>query len=179
MAGSCKVAPDNPALLRRMLETAVSYESSADRLAASILDYGPSQIVLKVLAFEIFLKALCRHHNSPAFGHDYLQMFQSLPNDVQERLLLDAGVRVCVDYHSTGIGVMLKDWRRVFEKHRYDYEQYEDLGSVEYYKITKAGANGDHIEGRTINFWPEELFGIMFAIKAFFKEVEIFVDDPD
>jgi hypothetical protein len=122
--------------------------------------------LLRLIAFEILLKAVgVAHGTRPKKNHSYAEFFSALPRDAQQRVLDQAQARVgkAVDY--TTPEKLLKVFQRNFVALRYSYEAYDRLTADELKAREKSWLeNGARIEDATFTYYPEELFGLLFAL---------------
>ena len=95
--------------VRRRLITARNYEEAARCLAEMLTDFGPSPTILKVLAFEIKLKALVlAYDGKPDFRHNYAKGWQRLSAPLRKRLIEDATLRFAGHENSLTCKLFLK-----------------------------------------------------------------------
>jgi hypothetical protein len=139
----------------------------ADRLQGSFSS-SDSGYLLRLLAFEILLKTTIRIHGSaPLKSHSYLQLFKSLPTDVQSRLISLARDRVAGSADYSNLDRLLETFAKNFVDLRYPYEKYEGL-SEETYLARGADwlATGAPLSDADFVYYQEELYGLIFALMS-------------
>lgn len=153
------------------------YREASDRMAdSSILAQavntrGDSAYLLNLLALEILLKCVLLIENEKlVHGHNYLGLFEMLPKKHRERIVSVAAERLgpTVDY--SDLNSKLKTFSSNFIKLRYPYESYKELTEEEYFQLGDQWMErGAIVEESEFKYYPEELYGLQFALK---KEVK-------
>lgn len=162
--------------IRRMCEVAEGYLADAKALSGLTPQVSDAPYLLRLLGFEILLKATLRAHGlSPAGGHRYRTLLERLPTQVRERVLADAEARTRPgstdaelpppDYSNPG--VLLDTFSNNFAGLRYSYEAYEELTDEQLEEQERQWVAGGSItEEATFKYYPEELFGLTEALKT-------------
>jgi hypothetical protein len=100
--------------IKRMVAAAFARTSDAEALERSLSSTSDSAYLLKLLAFEILLKALVRiNGGAPQKTHSYLELFHLLPKPVRDRMLARAATRMAdsADF-SNAPETLRNSWRR-------------------------------------------------------------------
>lgn len=166
MAGDNSLPPNVRDRILRMYNEAVARLADADLLDQSGCAQSDSASILRVLAFEVLLKAaLVRSGRSP-WGHVYHELWRTLPLDVQEDVLRVANMRMPGVVNPIELDEILKDLHRVFVKARYSYELYEDYSIGEQHQIGEWWIEyGAPEHDADIRYRPEELECLVAGLK--------------
>jgi hypothetical protein len=114
--------------LVRMLNDAQARLHDADILGAALNTQSDSQAFLRVLAFEVLLKAaVLASGTASATGHDYKRLWTTLPEHSQQEILDVARTRMPGHADLSDIDVLLFWFKFVFERARYAYELSDGL----------------------------------------------------
>lgn len=142
---------------------------------ASAID-APSDSVhlLQLLGLELLLKLVHQVvlQEKSKHRHAYEQIFQALPAQLQSRLLKLAGDRIGPSALSRDAISVLKEWGKNFIDLRYPYERYESLTEDQYAALGKQWVEkGGAIEEAIFRYHPEELFGMLYALRLVAEEM--------
>ena len=156
--------------MRLMLKEALQRLDDAEVLHQSIgfTSRTDSVHLLKLLGFELLLKlvyevALNKKSNH---GHDYKKIFEHLPQSLQSKLLTLASQRIGPSALTENSSSILKEWSANFIALRYPYERYESLTEEQYTELGEQWiAKGASLNDATFRFYPEELFGMLHALR--------------
>ena len=160
--------------LRLMRQEALQRLEDARVLAtASTSAFSNSAHLLSLLGFELLLKLVYELAvGSRAQGHKYQALFAGLPSAVQQSLLNTASERIGPSSLSTVPEKVLSDWSDNFVKLRYPYEKYEGMTEVEYQRLGEEWVARDGpLEDATFRYHPEELFGMLHALRTFAEDM--------
>ena len=154
--------------LQRLADAEVLHRASAiDAPSASIhlLQLLGLELLLK-LVHEVVLQEKSTH------SHAYEKIFQALPVHLQNRLLKLAEERIGPSILSRDAIPVLKEWGRNFIDLRYPYERYESLTEEQYAALGKQWvAKGAPMEEASFRYHPEELFGMLHALRLVAEEM--------
>lgn len=158
-----------------MYQEALQRLRDADTLsdAMGLSEQSDSPYLLRLLGLELLLKLV---HEVVLFkagrGHEYAQLFNDLPRDLQERLLSLAGERVGPSALAEKHLLVLQEWGRNFVALRYPWERYLHMSEDEYSQVAKTWIQrGAPLEEATFRFFPEELVGFLAALRAVADEL--------
>lgn len=154
--------------LQRLMDAEVLHSASAvDAPSGSVH-------LLRLLGLELLLKLVHEVvlHKKSKHRHAYEEIFQALPPDLQSRLLKLTGERIGPSALSKDPISVLKEWGRNFIDQRYPYERYDSLTEEQYAALGKHWINsGASIENATFRYHPEELFGMLYALRLVAEEM--------
>ena len=152
--------------LERMYKAALEYLNDADLLRTSLNKSSDADYLLKLLAFEILLKAIAFAYDvRPKKNHSYRALFDSLPQDVQQRILTKAQERIGVRGGGPSLLDLFERFAYNFVGLRYSYEVYEGSTAEELRERENVWLTGGaKEEDATFTYYPEELFGLIFAL---------------
>lgn len=161
--------------IQRMVDVANLRLADADDLGRKALRESDSDYLLRLLAFEILLKALVRINNgSPGRGHAYKKLFQLLPHGVAQRVTAGAAERMSTSADYSRMTELLDTLSDNFVALRYPYEAYESVSAEALKDAGKAWAAKDGpLSEATFVYHPEELYGLTFALQ---REVQDWLD---
>ena len=150
----------------RMLSTAGDYQADAERLEASLVSSAWGGYVLRLLQFEILLKALRKVHGlTLRKDHGYWAMFDGLPDHVQSEVHALARDRVRSSSMFDDLKGLLETYSGNFIRCRYAYEEYQGMTQASVEARADAWfASGARVEDADFRFYPSELFGMSWAI---------------
>src|SRR2546425_5592639 len=154
------------ARIERMVAVASVRVADADQLEESPRSTSDSGYLLRLLAFEILLKAVVRINGvAPRKSHSYSSLFHLLPETVRERVVARAIQRMTTSADYSSLPVLLDTFSSNFTILRYPYEAYESV-SAEALKGAGRGwvARGAPDSEAVFVYHPEELFGLTFAL---------------
>lgn len=145
--------------LARMLNEAQDRRHDADILGASLDTQSDSQAFLRVLAFEVLLKAaVLASGQTRAGGHDYKKLWGELPAAVRHQIIEVAQRRMPGHADLSNIDVLLEWFRFVFERARYSYELQDGVTPAETYEKGRQWVErGAPIHEAEIQYHPSEL----------------------
>ncbi len=145
--------------LARMLNDAQARRYDADILGASLDTQSDSQAFLRVLAFEVLLKAaVLASGQTKARGHDYRTLWGLLPPAAQNQIIQVAAMRMPGYADLSNIDVLLYWYRFIFERARYGYEIQEGLTAEEVYEKGRLWVDrGAPVDQAEIQYHPIEL----------------------
>ena len=135
---------------------------------------GDSAHLLSLLGLELLLKLV--HEVSAGkktpHGHKYHLIFRDLPANTQTEILERAGNRIGPSALNTAAADIFKEWGTNFISLRYPYERYEGLTEEEYHQLGDDWvASGAPVEEAFFRYFPQELFGIVDALKNMANEM--------
>ena len=135
---------------------------------------GDSAHLLSLLGLELLLKLV--HEvvvgKKTSHRHQYHLIFHDLPLETQKEILERAHDRIGPSALDTNTSVILKEWGNNFISLRYPYEKYEGLTEAEYHQKSEDWIQaGAPLEEATFRYFPEELFGIIEALKQMTNEM--------
>jgi hypothetical protein len=145
--------------LARMVQEAKTRRHDADILGASLDTRSDSQSFLRVLAFEVLLKAaVLASGESRATGHDYKILWGKLPPIAQAEVLKVASGRMPGHADLSDLDKLLFWFQFVFEQARYGYELYDSLTPEQVRELgLKWEERGAPINEARIQYYPSEL----------------------
>lgn len=146
-----------------MLERASQFDARSD-----------SVHLLQLLGLELFLKLVHEVvlQKKPNYGHAYQKIFEALPGPIQGKLLNLVGDRIGPSALSNDASSILKEWGENFIALRYPYERYESLTEEQYAALGEQWvAKGGPIDEATFRYYPEELFGMLYALRLVTEEM--------
>ena len=95
----------------------------ADILSQSMRDRSNASALIRILAFEVLLKAaVLLHGQEPKASHAYAKLWKALPGKIQKQLLTVAEDRMSGHTDFSGLPALLTSFQVTFEKARYGYE---------------------------------------------------------
>lgn len=156
------------ALQRRLMIREAEKRLEAARLLKAADDTSDSAHLLELLAFELILKLLVVEHTGKAapWHHRYAEVFDLLPDEIQQNILQLAGERVGPSALSGEPNRVLKDLGSNFIGLRYPFQKYEGLSEHQYTELGEKWVNaGAPNAGAVFRYHPEELFGLIHAVK--------------
>ena len=146
-----------------VLDRAYRVDTRSD--SAHLLQLLGLELLLK-LVYEITLQRKSTHH------HAYEQIFEALPDHLQNKILKLVGERVGPSALSTNVAAVLKEWGKNFIALRYPYERYESFTEEQYAALGEQWiAKGAPIDEATFRYYPEELFGMLHALRLIAEEI--------
>ena len=145
--------------LARMLREAQARRHDADILGSSLRTRSDSQAFLRVLAFEVLLKAaVIASGTTRATGHLYNELWNKLPANVQASILGFATSRMPGHADLSDLGKLLYWYQFIFERARYGYELYDAYTPEEMRKLSDHWVErGAPVEEAVIQYYPCEL----------------------
>jgi hypothetical protein len=166
------VNAEDKALLRarieRMLEEARDRVADSDLLSQSVGKRSDADYLLRLLAFEILLKAIhLLYVGKLTRSHTYGELFDALPSRVRSGLLKAALERMATAADYSNVPRLLATFSKNFISLRYPYEAYQDLSPVELSRLGESWiARGAPEEEATFVYHSEELFGFLFSFES-------------
>ena len=145
--------------IARMLAEAKARRHDAAILGASLSTRSDSQAFLRVLAFEVLLKAaVLASGQARAGGHDYKDLWNKLPVTARNEVLDVAKNRMPGHAELADLHRLLSWYKFIFEKARYGYELHDGLTPAQVARKGDAWeARGAPIEEAEIQYYPLEL----------------------
>lgn len=145
--------------LTRMLQEAQGRLHDADLLGSSLDTRSDSQAFLRVLAFEILLKAaVIASGPARATGHMYSELWSKLPAGVQASIMDFATTRMPGHTDFSDLGKLLYWYQFIFVRARYSYELYDGYTPEEMRQLGSYWvALGAPIDEAVIQYYPSEL----------------------
>ncbi len=142
---------------RRMLRESRKYFAGANALGELLDDTGNSRAILKLISFEIALKALVLAFTQKRpSDHKYVDHWAQIDATVQGAVLADATYRGGESVDFSNASRLFLDWKCVFEKGRYEYEFGDDYSTSEAYELGQdwvaKGAPDDEADLRYHSF---------------------------
>lgn len=152
--------------VERMLKEARARLADGEILSETSATQSDADYLLKLLAFEILLKAThLVHVGPPGKSHSYGQLFNGLPSELQSKLVEEAADRMSTGADYSNVPELLSIFQQNFVALRYPYEAYEHLSHEEYRRLGEAWAKRKAPEEEaTFVYRPEELFGLAHAL---------------
>jgi hypothetical protein len=156
------------ARIERMAAAASARLKDADVLEQSLRTTSNSGYLLRLLAFEILLKALVRINGvPPQKSHSYLDLFHALPDIVRDRVVGRAADRMSTSANYSSLPELLDTFSSNFTALRYPYEAYESVSAGAFREAGKGWVErGAQESEATFVYYPEELFGLTFALEG-------------
>jgi len=112
--------------VQRMYLEAMDRVHDADILSQSMGDRSNASALIRILAFEVLLKAvILLHGQEPKASHAYANLWKALPGKVQKQLLAVAEDRMSGHTDFSDLPALLTSFQITFEKARYGYEPLE------------------------------------------------------
>ncbi len=160
------------ATVDRMLKEARGRIADGDLLSGSLSKQSDADYLLRLLAFEILLKAVhLMHVGKPKRSHSYCELFDALPDGVRSSLVNAAGERMSTSADYSDIPELLRTFSDNFIRLRYPYEDYENLSPEEYAELGEAWiARGAPECEATFVYHPEGLYGLTHALEQHLTE---------
>lgn len=154
--------------IRLMSQEADGRLADAEFLESRAESTSDSAYQLRLLAFELLLKATVRiHEGMPGRSHQYPELFRLLPDGVSDRLVEVAGTRMTTSADYSDVDGVLRRLAQNFVALRYPYEKYEGKSAEAYVaRGTEWIANGARVECADFVYHPEELYGLVFALQT-------------
>lgn len=142
-----------------MLREAEARRSDADILSATLHRQSDADALLRVLAFEVLLKAAVLASGHPrASSHDYKRLWDALPSEAQDEILAVARARMPGHSDLTDLDKLLHWFQFVFSKARYGYELQDGMTPEE---VREKGRlweeRGAPLDDADIQYFPSEL----------------------
>lgn len=118
-------------------------------------------------AFDLFAQGeRASDRSDGGLGHNYEELFKSLPEQTQAEVLRQASERIGPSALVSNHLIVLKELGRNFVDLRYPFSRYDSLNEAQY---SQRSANwvsrGSTLEGADFRYYPEELFGLTFALQ--------------
>lgn len=163
----------------RMFNEAQDRLHDADILARSLSAISDSQVLLRILAFEVLLKcALLVSGQEPKRTHKYADLWNSLPVAVKEDVLAVASENLPDKISFAHLDRVLNSYQFVFEKARYYYEFYEWKSLEEQREEGESWiAQGAPVEEARVQYYPLELRSLISGLVAY-VEARLYCSNP-
>jgi len=156
------------ALQRRLMLREAQERFDAAQLLKAAGDNSNSAYLLDMLGFELLLKLLVAEHTGePApWHHRYAEVFGLLPAEIQRQILESAGERIGPSALSNEPDQVLADLGRNFIGLRYPFQKYAGMSESQYETLGEEWIGAGAPNGSaTFHYHPEELFGLIHAVK--------------
>ncbi len=142
-----------------MLQEARDRRHDADILGRSFSTRSDSQAFLRVLAFEVLLKAAVLASGSPrAGGHNYIELWDKLPPTARTEIMAVARNRMPGHSDLSDLSKLLFWYQIIFERARYGYELYDGYGTEEVRQLGDYWEElGAPVEEALLRYYPSEL----------------------
>jgi hypothetical protein len=115
----------------------------ADLLDRSCQSQSNASALIRILAFEVLLKAAILHHGQePKPSHNYAKLWKGLPGSVQKQLLAFAQVRMSGHTDFSNLEALLQSFQVTFERARYGYEPLEGYSLDEQRELERIWLEG-------------------------------------
>jgi hypothetical protein len=149
----------------RILADADGRLRDADVLSTDLGTTSDSPYLLRLLAFELLLKAVCFTYGKGTHGHKYEVLFGSLPLAVKRRILKAARHRIAGTSFAH-VRPLLALYSSNFVNLRYSYERYEKYTMRRYRKTGRQWlARRAPVARAHFRYRPEELQGLLHALQ--------------
>jgi hypothetical protein len=148
----------------------------AERLsnAFEIGEHSDSPYLLELLGLELLLKLIYEVNSGKpsSHKHEYEKIYNDLPSGIQERLINLAGEWIGPSGLNDRTDEILKEWGKNFIALRYPYEKYKGFSEEQYRKLgTDWLASGGELEKATFRYHPNELRGMLHALRTVANEI--------
>ena len=149
-----------------MREEALARIHDADILSQSPDRASDSDAVIRILGFEILMKAAIRHSTGKvATGHKYWALWSQLPKTARDQILARAKTEMPGHTDFTDLENLFKSWRYVFEKARYYYELLDGYSLEESEELGTLWVElGSPTEEAMVQYHPTELVSIIAGL---------------
>ena len=166
------------AQVRRMKAAAIRRLADAEKLESSATPDSDSGYLLRLLAFEILLKALLRITGAPPIkNHSYGDLFESLPSATRARVVAVAVDRMTTGADYSSVTDLLNTFGANFNILRYPYEAYERVSNDAYHAAGEGWAQkGAPLHEAVFVYYPEELLGLTFGLQ---REIEAWLQSGE
>lgn len=156
----------------RMAREAENRLHDADVLATTLDVRSDSQMLIRVLAFEVLLKAaLLTATGRVRRVHDYRRLWAMLPAGVRTVVLATAQRRMPGHADLSDLDKLLLGFQFIFEKARYHYELYEGYSLIEQRELGELWLDlGAPTEEAVVQYFPLELRCLTEALLAYVKD---------
>lgn len=153
--------------IKLMHREAVNRLHDASILSTNISRASDSNYLLKLLAFELLLKAVALIHTQRFDkNHNYQQLFESLPLKVRDQIRTTAANWSQKAFDKSSLQKLLRLYRSNFVRLRYPFEAYEQMTESEYLEYGNLWVElGAPIEEAEFQYYPEELYGLVKALQ--------------
>ena len=154
--------------VERIVRDAERRLADANLLAEHPRKSSDADYLLKLLAFELLLKALnSAHRGRVEKHHGYVGLFSQLPDEVQQRVKAGAAERMTIYADYSNFDELLRVFSKNFVALRYPYECYEGLSRAEYHSLGEEWlANGAREDDASFVLHPFELDGLIDSLRA-------------
>lgn len=142
-------------------------------LAMGFAEDSDSPYLLRLLGLELLIKFVFESVlNKPAHGHAYEKLFDELPRELQDRILLLAGERIGPSDLGNSHKMVFKEWGANFVALRYPWEKYTNPSEEQYFEIGKKWIDeGAPLPDAVFRYHPEELYGVLEALRRVAAEL--------
>ena len=157
--------------VRLMLNEARSRIHDANILSGSANRDSDSDALLRILGFEILLKcALVVEGCRPERTHNYVKLWQALPEVVRASVLDSAAARMPGQADLSDIDGLLNRYQFVFERARYNYEMFEGYSDRERKELGELWvATGAVITEALVQYSPQELECLIHGLEQYIE----------
>ena len=155
------------ARIERMMKAASARLHDAELLQQTLQASADSGYLLKLLGFEILLKALVlTTGEQPDRNHSYEEFFWVLPEAVRNRVISRAAERMSTSADYSRVPDLLHAFGKDFIALRYSYEVYDGVSAEAYDGAARGWVNkGAPISEATFVYPEEELVGLAFSLE--------------
>lgn len=142
-----------------MLQEAQDRRHDADILGGSLSTRSDSQAFLRVLAFEVLLKAaVLASGTARAGGHKYMQLWGKLPPTAQADIMAVAQARMPGHSDFSDLSKLMFWYQFIFERARDGYELYDGYTPEEVRQLGEYWKElGAPAEEAVLQYYPSEL----------------------
>ncbi|WP_367848594.1 hypothetical protein [Rhodoferax sp. WC2427] len=143
----------------------------ADLLAASLNRMSNSESIIRILAFEVLLKAaLLVSRQEPKQSHNYRTLWLGMPGYARKEILAFASERMPGLANLSQIEKFLFWYQYIFEKSRYHYELYDGYTLAEQNELGQSWLEtGARTEDAVVQYYPLELECLIAGLKAYIE----------
>jgi len=161
-----------PIRVRRMLRASERWLANSELHARDVRRESRADYLLDLLAFEILLRATYLVHvGTQRSVHNYVRLFQALPNQIQFEIYRLALRRLGPGADVSDIQGLLSCFSRHFVALRHDYDVLGDLVDDEVARREREWIeNGTPLQAADPDYHPVALFGLTEALREHLRE---------
>jgi hypothetical protein len=155
--------------VRRMYNEAHARLHDAEILSRSLRARSDSSAIIRILAFEILLKAaLVVARQKPKAHHNYRKLWLGLPGKARKGILAVAKARMPGHADLSNVEDLLRWYQFIFEKARYHYELYEGYSLKEQAELGDLWLSlGAPTHEAVVQYHPDELVCLIAGLNAY------------